>query len=56
MSRRAPSPTRRDGEPRQTAERGETLPTHRPPRDWRTVAPIAGDIRGRMDRPRQTEE
>jgi hypothetical protein len=56
MSRRAPSPTRRDGETRRTTERGETLPTHRPPRDWRAVAPLAGDIRGRMGRPRPTGE
>ena len=56
MSRRALSPTRRDGETRPRTERGETLPAHRPPRDWRTVAPLAGDIRGRMDRSRPTGE
>jgi hypothetical protein len=64
MSRspRTPTPTRRPSReerratsPRSAADReaddSGPFPAHRPPRDWRTVAPLASDIRGRMERP-----
>ncbi|MEF8819456.1 MAG: hypothetical protein V5A31_08820 [Haloferacaceae archaeon] len=49
MSRRARTTTRRT--PREERRPAGELPTHRPPRDWQTVAPLASDIRGRMGRP-----
>jgi hypothetical protein len=54
MSRRATTTARHTAREERRADR--PLPAHRPPRDWQTVAPLASDIRGRMERPRPTEE
>jgi hypothetical protein len=54
MSRRARTTARHTT--REERRTDGSLPTHRPPRDWQTVAPLAGDIRGRMERSRPTEE
>ena len=54
MSRRTRATARHTDRERRRTD--DALPAHRPPRDWRAVAPLAGDIRGRMERPRSTEE
>lgn len=51
MSRRSRASTRRTA-----GERPRTTSPHRPARDLRAVAPLAADIRGRLDRPTRADD